>query len=212
MSPPAGLSRIRLLTYRYRRPLAAGSAGLAVLLTLSVLRPAAPPTIDVLVAATDLPPGATITASDITTRAVSPDTIGLTNPDQVIGHMLATGIAAQEPITTTRLATGVGASALASGETAVPIRLADAALAEFLQPGDVIDLVSADDVGGQIIAEAVRVITIPRQDSSGFLSGSNLRASSLLLVAVPRRAATEVAASALRGPLAAVVRSRGGNA
>lgn len=209
-----GLTRIHRFIHRWRRPLAAGCAGLAVLITVGILRPAAPATADIVVAARDLPPGTTLTAEDVMIAAIPAQTaVAGAYPEtaDVIGRLLATGIAAGEPITASRFASGVGSGALAAGEVAVPVRLADRALSEFLQPGDVIDLVAASDRRGQVVAESARVITVPRQVAAGFLAGSSTRADSLVLVAVPRRVATDVAASALAGPLAAVVRATGDN-
>lgn len=210
MLPGVGLTRIHRFVHRWRRPLAAVCAGVAVLISLSVLRPAPPVTADIVVAASDLPPGVTLTSEDVTVAAVPAELVvvgSYSNTADAIGRLLATGIDAGEPVTASRFAGGVGSGALATGEVAVPVRLADRALAEFLQPGDVIDLVAARDRRGQVVAESARVITVPRQDSSGFLAGSTTRADSLVLVAIPRRVATEVAASALAGPLAAVVRA-----
>ncbi|MEK9810855.1 MAG: Flp pilus assembly protein CpaB [Candidatus Nanopelagicales bacterium] len=210
MLPGIGLTRIHRFVHRWRRPLAAGCAGLAVLVALGVLRPAPPVTTDIVVAAHDLPPGVTLTADDVTVAAVPAELVvagAYADTADVIGRLLATGMDAGEPVTASRFASGVGSGALATGEVAVPVRLADRALAEFLQPGDVIDLVAARERRGQVVAQSARVITVPRQDSSGFLAGSTTRADSLVLVAVPDRVATEVAASALAGPLAAVVRA-----
>ena len=210
MLPGVGLTRIHRFVHRWRRPLAAVCAGLAVLVSLSVLRPAPPVTTDIVVAASDLPPGVTLTSDDVTVEAVPAELVvagAYADTADVIGRLLATGMETGEPVTASRFASGVGSGALATGEVAVPVRLADRALAEFLQPGDVIDLVAARDRRGQVVAQSARVITVPRQDSSGFLAGSTTRADSLVLVAVPGRVATDVAASALAGPLAAVVRA-----
>lgn len=207
-----GSDRLRLMVYRFRRPLAAACAALAVLLGVGMLRPTPTPTIDVVVAARDLPPGVTVSADDITTAAVPPGTVGsvgYTDGADVIGRLLATGIAAGEPLTATRMATGVGSAGLVAGEVAVPVRLADAAFADLLSPGDVVDLVASSQRSNAVIAEAARVITVPRQQGSGFLSGSTRRADTLLLVAVPRAASAQVAAASLGGPLAAIVRSTG---
>jgi|DEB0MinimDraft_3_1074331.scaffolds.fasta_scaffold04063_8 Flp pilus assembly protein CpaB len=206
-----GTARLHRLLHRWRRPLAAVLIGLAVLLALGILRPSPPPTVPVVVSARDLPPGITLTTEDVRVvdvpAAIAPS--GFARPDDVVGRLLALGIGAGELITASRFATGVGSGALDVGEVAVPVRLGDRSLAEFLQPGDVIDLVAAPNRQGELVAPSVRVITVPRQTSEGFLGGSAARADSLVLVAVPRRMATQVAASALAGPLAAVIRATG---
>ena len=130
--------------------------------------------------------------------------------DDLVGRMLATGIDAGEPLTATRLVAGAGSASLLPGEVAVPVRLADAALAGLIGPGEFVDIVSAREAGVSVIAEAARVVTVPRRESRGILDSSTGEPASLLLVATDRRTAAALAAAGLRGPLAAIVTSPGG--
>lgn len=203
---------ITLLLHRYRRPLAAVLAALAVLIGLSALRPAAAPTVEVTVAARDLAPGTVLRSADLTTALVDAalaGPFGTADIDALTGGMLATGVRTGEPITAGRLAVGVGATSLNPGEVAVAVRLVDAAMADVLAPGDHIDLVDSTGQTGQVIAANARVITVPRTQREGILSGGAGRADSLVLVATDRRSATRLAAAGLRGPLATMIRTTG---
>lgn len=62
--------RLRVLAWRLRRPVAALCAGLAVALAVERLRPPDPPTVEVPVAARDLPLGTRLTIDDVDLRAV----------------------------------------------------------------------------------------------------------------------------------------------
>lgn len=62
--------RLRVLAWRLRRPVAALCAGLAAALAVERLRPPDPPTLEVPVAARDLPLGTELTPDDVDLRAV----------------------------------------------------------------------------------------------------------------------------------------------
>jgi len=207
-------TRAVILAQRHRRILAALCAALAVLIGLSAIRSDAAPGVDIVVAARDLQPGATIQPGDltVTTRPRTSETAGSSAPqlEDLVGRMLAVGALAGEEVTLSRLANGAGARSLAPGEVAVPIRLADSGLADLMAPGDQVDLVSASGGSDRVIAEAARVITVPRRESRSPLSNTGPESASVLLVATDPRSAVQLAAAALRGPLAAIVRpSRG---
>jgi Flp pilus assembly protein CpaB len=68
--PESTRRRLRVLTWRTRRPLAALCAGLAVLLAVERLRPPDPPVVEVVVAARDLALGTELRAADLVRRAV----------------------------------------------------------------------------------------------------------------------------------------------
>jgi hypothetical protein len=75
---------------------------------------------------------------------------------------------------------------------AVPVRLADAATAVLVRPGDRIDLLASPvDRGGRasVLAEGLRVLTVP---ASAEASGAD---GALLVVAATRRVALAVAAA-----------------
>ena len=65
--------RFGYLLRRFRRPIAASLAFVTVLGALSVLRPAPPETMDLLIAARDLPAGTVLEPADVTSRAFALD-------------------------------------------------------------------------------------------------------------------------------------------
>ena len=192
--------RLRHLTAtarRFRRPLAATLAFIAVLCALSALRPDPPATVALVAAAADLPAGARLTADDLARISFPSDFAipgAIAEPSTVIGHVLLTPMRAGEILTETRL-WAPDASA-ESGTRAVPVRLADADVAALLAPGMRIDVVRSDSTGGaDVVAEDVRLIAVPRESSG-----------SLLLVATDRPTAIRLAAASTLGGLSAIMR------
>ena len=192
---------------RFRRPIAAALAFLAVLCAMAAMRPPSPPTVNVVAAADDLAAGTEVRAADVTLVAV-PEAYAppgaLATADAVIGRMLSAPMRAGEIITDARL---VDTGALgAEGALAVPVRLADADVASLLAPGMRLDIVRAVRGGSpEIVAEDVRVITVPRR-STGFGSSAESAAGSLLLVAADRLTAIRLAAAGTQGGLTAILR------
>lgn len=90
----------RRLLRRHRRLTAAALAGIAVLLTVPVLRPPAPATVTIAVAYRDLPGGSTLSAADVGIRdmpvtAVPPGAV--TDRADLEGRVLSGPILAGEP-------------------------------------------------------------------------------------------------------------------
>ena len=197
----------RLFVYRFRRPLAAVSAGLAVLLFAVTLRPASADLVDVIVASADLPAGSTLTEQDLAVDAMPADYVppgAVTNPADALGRMIASGIASGEPITSSRL---VSTASRPDGLHTVPVRLADAEAATLLSPGSVVDLVLATgDAGARIVAEGVQVVTVPRLSTSAGLGRESRTAGSLIVVATDRRTAVALAAAGTQPGLGVVLR------
>ena len=180
---------------RHRRPVAAGLAFLAVLCALTALRPAPPSTVSVLVAATDLPWGTALTPERLNTVSI-PESYAvpgaITDPSTVNRRLLAAPMRAGEVLTDSRLA----APPRADGTLAVPVRLADADVAALLAPGMRLDIVAVGRSGdASVVAEQVRLITIP-EGTTG----------SLLLVAADRATAIRLAAASSQGDLSAILR------
>lgn len=201
------MNSTRLFVYRFRRPLAAASAALAVLLLAAALRPTSADLVDVVVAATDVPPGATLTAQDLSVASLPSDYLppgAVLTVDGALGRTIVGEIAAGEPLTQSRLlATGPRADGLHS----VPVRLADAEAATLLSPGSVIDLVLASrDSTPRVIAEGVQVVTIPQRPTSTGLGGTSRAAGSLIVVATDRRTAVALAAAGAEPGLGVVLR------
>ena len=153
------------LVSRHRRLLAAACAAAAVAFALSAPRAAAPHGVPVPTAARDLPSGATLRPADVRSvtmpAAVAPAGIVRSG---LAGRVLAGPMRRGEPLTDARLIgpgllTGYGPDLVA-----VPVRVADAASARLLHPGDRIDVLaspasaasaaSAGDLGGDEAAAA----------------------------------------------------------
>ncbi|HVF03813.1 MAG TPA: Flp pilus assembly protein CpaB [Frankiaceae bacterium] len=130
-----------------RRVVAALLAGLAVLASLSALRPPGPPTVHVLAAARDLAAGAALTLDDLRSVALPAGAVpaGALEPGaSVLGRLVAGPVRAGEPLTDVRLVGPALLSALAPGAVAVPVRFADGGAVALLRPGDRIDVLAAD--------------------------------------------------------------------
>jgi Flp pilus assembly protein CpaB len=209
------MMRLRLFIHRFRQPIAAASAALAVLLVATILRPSGPHLVDVVTAASDLPAGSTLRAEDVELRGMPVDYVApgaITDIASAVGRTVGSGLAAGEVLTETRLVTTRGR---VDGLHTVPVRLADAETADLLEPGVTIDLVLASGDGpagigaagtGRVIAEGVRVVTVPRPVQSSGLGMNQRRAGSLIVVATDRRTAVELAAVGSQPGLGVVLR------
>lgn len=80
-----------------------------------------------------------------------------------------------------------------AGQLAVPVRLADSAVASLLQPGDQVDVFAADGrSGATVVASRVTVTATPPTDEGPWTDSEGL----VVLLAMPEQAATLAAASA----------------
>lgn len=183
---------------------------LVVLAGALVLRPAgARESADtgVVVATRDLQPGSALTQPDVEVRLLPATDVPLgtlTSRAAAIGRILAGPLRAGEPITDVRLV-GPADTALTTGDptaATVPVRLADPDVADLLRPGIRVDVVTLDPdrQTDPVLAEDATVITI--RDTPGVQG----QAGRLVLVAVPRQAATQLAAASLRQPVTVTLR------
>ena len=171
-----------------------------MLTAVSAAMPAAPPTVPVVVAREQLRGGTVLSAGDLEVREIGAGDVpqghrGTT--DGLVGRTLAAPAAQGQVLTALAL---VSARASAGpGQVVAPLRLADAGLATLLQPGDVVDVLAADEQAGraQVVARSVRVVTIPAVPDDGAAETSG----TLVLLAVSPSAATELAQAAVTGPL-----------
>jgi Flp pilus assembly protein CpaB len=181
------------------RRIAAG--GLVVLAGVAAVRPEeADADTDVVIAAHDLSPGATLTRDDVVIERRSATTIPdgtLRNVDLVVGATLA-GPARRGEIITDARVLGSRLAGLAAGPDArvVPLHLADAAVADLIRPGDVVDVLGAvsaeTDAEPRVVAtNAVVVLVSARQTSAG--AGDDR----VVLVALPAAAANALAGATL---------------
>lgn len=150
----------------------------------------------VLVLTRDLPIGAVLLASDVTTTAVlRPPDGALTDAGPVTGRTLAGAARRGEVLTDVRLVDPVG-PAPGPGRVAVPIRPADATVIELLRPGMHVAVVAVDEAGGAtaLVPDAVVLLvgdaSTRRDDQTP------------VVLAVPQDSADQVVAAALAGTLA----------
>jgi Flp pilus assembly protein CpaB len=189
-----------------RRWLAAGLlvAGVALLGYPGSARGA--PTV---LAARDLPSGATLRAADIRLAHLPgearPEGV-LSSLDAVDGRLLAGAVRAGEPLTDVRLATPSPISG-DPGAATVPVRLADAAVAELLQPGQRVDVVAAPepDTPASVLAGGATVVTVGHQDPAPQAIGRPDKGP-LVLLRLPEAIATRVAAISLQRPVTVTLR------
>lgn len=201
------MTAARLFVHRFRRPLAALCAGLAALVIFAAARPGEPERIDVVVAAVDLPAGATLANDDLDLRSIPVDFVtpgALLATAEVVGRTIASRVDAGEAITPSRL---VATDERPDGLHVVPVRLADPEAADLLAPGTTIDLVAIEGAqSGRVVAAGVQVVTVPRPASSTGLGATQRRAGSLIVVAADRRTAVTLAAAGAQPGLGVVMR------
>ncbi len=224
------IRQLRRFARTHRPLLAAVLAGAAAVLTISAVRPAPPPTTQILVTSRSLPAGHTISDGD-TTTADWPTAIGeplnTADPSQVTGRITAGPLAAGEPVTTNRLV-GPGLlqqtdSVAADGRSgiyvAAPVRLADAGQTALIRPGDVVDVLAAraTDGGGQSaeqVAVDARVITVASRSEGdtgllphgGGQDSDSSEPGSMIVLSVSEQTATDLAAAATRSRLSIVLK------
>jgi pilus assembly protein CpaB len=164
---------------------------------------AEPRSAPVLVAARGLSGATSLTPADVRVVRAPPDLLptgALTDPTEVSGRLLAGAAAEGEPITLARLV-GAENTALAAGPgaAAVPLRPADPTVSALLRPGSRVDVVAVVEPGApaEVLAENATVLTV-RVDKSD--------APPLLLLALPRASAHDVAAASLRGEVTVTLR------
>ncbi|HET6705172.1 SAF domain-containing protein [Amycolatopsis sp.] len=190
---------LRRRTRLIRRWLAAGLLALGGLMLVNPASARGAPTV---LAAHDLPPGTTLRAGDVK-LAELPDearpTGVLSTLDAVDGRLLAGAVRAGEPLTDVRFA-----SLPAKGDpgtATVPVRLADVALAELLQPGQRVDVVAAPEPAApaSVLAGGATVVTVGHREPS-------TAKGPLVLLRLPEASATKVAAISLERPVTVTLR------
>ncbi|SES10050.1 SAF domain-containing protein [Actinokineospora terrae] len=173
------------------------AAALVLVAGCLAVRPSAPDaSVPVLVAARALAPGVALTPGDVKVMRAPPDlrpAAALSDPAEAVARVPAGAIGEGEPITRVRL---VGADNLAATAgpdgAAVPVRLPDDGVADLLYPGVRVDVIARERV---VLARDAAVLTVRPSD-----------AGVLVLLALPRAEAAEVAAAALREPVAVTLR------
>ena len=191
---------------RHRALVAGGLAAVSVGAALTVLAPAPPPTVAVVVAAHDLAGGSPLTTGDLRVArlgAASLPAAALRDVAAVTGRVLAGPVRAGEVLTDVRL---VGPALTTDGQVATPVRIADAAEVALLRVGDRVDVLAAPTgatvEGGVAVAVArgVRVLAIPAAPERALVDGA------LVVLATTSGVAADLATAAVRARLSLVLR------
>lgn len=151
---------------RHRRPLAALSAGLAVLLALGAVH-SEPSGRLVVVAAHDLTSG-TVLGTDDVLRAKLPVQAAPAHSsrdvDDVIGRTVAGPMRRGEVVTDRRVVDADRMSGFPSGTVLATVRVADGDALSNLRVGDHVDVVAVDPDGvakAEVVARGVEIVTLP---------------------------------------------------
>lgn len=208
----AARSRLRRLRRRllaHRRLGAAILAMAAVALGVQAVRPPAPASVALTVAAHDLPAGTVVATGDLTRVRVPPGALPAGLTDQLTGRVLAGAVRRGEPITDARLV-GPDLTDGHPGLVAVPVRLPDAAMAALLRVGDRVQLLATDPQDGSttVAAPDALVLALPAADETPVTSSVSPNAVTtgaggrLVVIGVTEDLITRVAAAAARDFLA----------
>jgi Flp pilus assembly protein CpaB len=211
--PDPGRVSLRRRTGTVRRLASAALVAAAVatgLLALSDQPPAGTP---VLVAARDLAAGTVLTARDVQLDPRSPGQLPdgtLTSTRDVVGRVLASGTRRGEVLTDVRLVGPSLVDTLGPGQVAVPVRVADAAVAALVAPGDHVDVLVAVDGGGpaQTVVTDATVLARPGSTGSGGLLGTASAdgQGGLVVLGAGGQDARALAGAAAHGPLSLTLR------
>jgi len=164
---------MRRAVLRRRRLLAALCAAGAVLAAVRVAAPPAPATVELVVAARDLPAGTVLTDDDLRTTRVAAGAVPADVVGAPVGAMLAAPLREGEAVTDVRLV-GPGLAAPDPGRVAIPVRFSDAGQAALLGPGDRVDVLATDPeqrTTSTVASDAVVLATPGTQDDTGALTG-----------------------------------------
>lgn len=188
----------------HRRKLAVLAAVAAVLTGVAAVNPDGPPTLTVVRTRAQLAGGSVVGSGDVELAqvAVADAPAGAaTDPAEVVGRRLAASVAEGQVLT--GLALLSTRTSGVPGRVIAPLRLADSDIAALLRPGEIVDVVAADQQSTRaaVVASGVRVVTIPatpEQDSS--------QTGALVLVEVNPDEATAIARAAVSGALTVIWR------
>ncbi|WP_322920205.1 SAF domain-containing protein [Nocardioides renjunii] len=190
--------RVRAVRHQLRRRRRLIAAALTAAAALSALRTLAPPpvdTVEVLVAARDLPSGTVLDDDDLAARAFPRELAPTGAASDATGRVLAGPLTRGEVVTDVRVV-GPGLALAQPGDTVLPVRLPDAGMAGLLQAGDEVDLVATDPADGTstVVAQDVRVLATPTGVPDGPAGASG---GALVVVGTSATEAVEVASAAL---------------
>lgn len=196
----------RLISW-HRRKLAVLAAMAAVAFGISAVTPEPPATTPVVIAAHRLTGGQQLRATDLGVRALPVSALpdgAVSDPQRLVGRTLIAPLTDGSVLTNASVLDTTRPRA-AHGLVITPIRISDAAVVALLRVGDRVDVVATgqssttpDGVApaAQVIAEQVRVVTIPRPATGSGLGSTEQDAQTLILVEVTRDQATTLATAA----------------
>src|SRR5687768_1207666 len=195
--PPAR-RRIRAVRHQLRhrrRLIAALLAAGAVLAGLRAITPPAPDTVEVLVAARDLPSGTVLDDDDVVVQDFPLDLAPADATAAAAGRVLAAAVRRGEVLTDVRLV-GPALADTVPGETVLPVRLPDAGMATLLRAGDEVDLVATDPGTGDtaVVARDVTILATPAGVRDGPAGGAG---GALVVVSASATEAIAIASAAL---------------
>ncbi|GAB3134651.1 SAF domain-containing protein [Amycolatopsis stemonae] len=165
------------------------------------------PTTPTVVAAHDLPSGATLHAADLRLADLPGEARpegALGSLDGVDGRLLAGAVRAGEPLTDVRLAPTLPTPG-EPGTATVPVRLADAAVVALLEPGRRVDVVAAPEPGApaSVLAAGATVVAVGAPVPKAAAPPDK---GPLVLLRLPEETATRVAAISLERPVTVTLR------
>ncbi len=206
---PGWWRELRRAASWHRRLLSAGLLAAAVAVGLHALAPPPPDTTQVLVAREDLAGGITVGSDDVEVVGLPTDAVpetALRSVGEAHGRTLVGPVNAGEVVTDVRLLGPSYLDTLDGGVVAAPVRLADAHAARLLRPGDIVDVLAAaapepgaSTAEASVVADSVRVVTVPLADSGGF--GGEVGDGGLVVLATPTATASRLAAAAVTSRL-----------
>lgn len=192
------LRAVRHQLRRRRRLVAAVLAGVAALAAVRAVAPPPPETVEVLLAARDLPAGTVLTDDDLTLRPFPSALLPTGTAEAAAGRVLAAPLARGEVVTDVRLV-GPALAEAQPGDTVVPVRLPDPGMAALLRPGDEVDLLATDPGTGEtsLVAAAVTVLATPTGVPAGPGGAGGGPDGALVVVATSPDAAVRLASAGL---------------
>lgn len=194
----------------HRRKLAVLAAVSAAALGITAATPDPPPTTAVVVAGQQLTGGQQLAAADLDVRRLPADLVpagAVTDARSLVGRTLVAPLT--EGSVLTRVSVLGSRQQVGAGMVIAPLRISDPAVVALVRVGDRVDVVAASPESGhgaQVIAEQLRVVTIPRTDGgSAPLAADGADAETLLLVAARPKQAELLAEAATRSQLSVLL-------
>ena len=199
---PAARARPSLLLWRWRHLVVGLAVGAAVLVALSVLRPAPDSGVEVLVAARPVSAGTVLTEADLERRTVpagaAPEE-GLAG-DEVVGARAIIALQAGTVLTTSMTSAALAAD-LSPAERVVQVPVDVGA--ELAVPGARVDLVAPPAGGDAVVGSGARVLLRQTEETdNSWTSGTKV---TFITLAVPAEQATLIVAAAARGSLGIIL-------